>query len=310
MPRTYAWWSESGGPGKTTNALNSAAAIGRDGYDVLVLDVDPQRGALTNYAGYSHLDHDEPGETPVDPTIMDVLFGDVDPETIIVDTPHFDLLPSHEDLANFTSKLNESGFHGLNRYRVIRDVIEGLESQYDYFIIDCNASLDELLDNAVFAARNIMVPLELSPKGMASQEGLEATVGSMRSGFEELGIEISIAGTVPSRVGNAKIFEEYRETFEDSDIPVSPFAIPEHSLLRYTWDANMDIFEFMESDKTRELRSYEEHVPLAFKVVGRWMTGDYTYDQAIDKWDEVKDTEMGDATPEKLLDDATSEVNA
>ena len=42
------------------------------------------------------------------------------------------------------------------------------------------------------------------------------------------------------------------------------------------------------------------------------MTGEYTYDQAISKWDKVKDNEMGDAEPEKLLEDdiANSEVNA
>lgn len=64
----------------------------------------------------------------------------------------------------------------------------------------------------------------------------------------------------------------------------------------------MDLFSFIESSDTRELRPYEEHVPLAFKVIGRWMTGDYSYDEAVAQWDTVKDSEMGDATPEKLLD--------
>ena len=42
------------------------------------------------------------------------------------------------------------------------------------------------------------------------------------------------------------------------------------------------------------------------------MTGEYTYNQAVSKWDEVKDDEMGDAEPEKLLDNdvADSEVKA
>jgi len=98
---------------------------------------------------------------------------------------------------------------------------------------------------------------------------------------------------------------------EDEGIPISPFSIPEHSLLRYTWDERMDLFSFIESADTRELRSYEEHVPLAYKVIGRWMVGDYSYDEAIERWDDVKDMEMGDATPEKLLEDTdpATEVN-
>lgn len=309
MPRTYVWWSESGGPGKTTNAMNTAAAIGRDDYDVLAIDLDPQRGALTHYAGFGHLDHDTE-ENTVEPTIMDVFFEGVDPHEIMVETPYFDLLPGHESLANFDSKLDEAGFYGLDRFGVIRDIIEDLAGEYDYFLVDCNAALGELVDNAVFAARNVMVPLELSPKGRASQKGLEATIDAMSSGFDGVGVDIAIAGVVPSRVGNAKIFEDYREEFEEDDTPMSPFSIPEHSLLRYTWDKNMDIFQFIDSDETRDLREYEEHVPLAFKVIGRWMTGDYSYDKAVEKWDDVKDERMGDAEPEKLLDEGDSSTEA
>ncbi|RQG86662.1 chromosome partitioning protein [Natrarchaeobius halalkaliphilus] len=298
MARLYAWWSESGGPGKTTNCMNSSAAISRDGHDVVVLDLDPQRGSITHYAGYDNLTHGE-----VETTVMDVFFDDVDPREIIVPTTHFDLVPGHESLTNFESELNNDGRRGVSQFTVVRDVVEDLAEDYDYVIIDCPATLTDLTDNAIFAARNIMVPLELTPKGEASQDGLEDTVGAMHDGFADLGVEISIAGCIPSRVDQAKIFEEYRERFEEKDVPVSPFSIPEHSLLKYSWDEQMDLFAFMESDKTRDLRPYEEHVPMAFKVIGRMMTGEYSYDDAIDRWDTVKDTEMGDADPEAVLND-------
>lgn len=308
MTQAFVWWSESGGPGKTTNTMQTAAAIGRDGYDVLALDLDPQRGALTHYAGYDHLDHDTDDNT-VEPTVMDAFFGDTDLEDIIVSTPHFDLVPGHEDLSNFESMLGNSGRRGLDEYWVIREQLEQLSDQYDVFILDVQATLNDLVDNAIISARNIMVPIELTPKGDASQQGLESTVNAMDSGFSKLGVDIVIKGTVPSRVGNAKIFEQYRDSMTDRGVPLSPFSIPEHSLLRYTWDQQMDLFSFIDSPETRDLRSYEEHVPLAFKVIGRWMTGDYTYDEAVAQWDAVKDMEMGDATPEKLLQDRQPEVN-
>lgn len=302
MASAFAWWSESGGPGKTTNCMNSSAAIARDGYDVCVMDLDPQRGSITHYAGYEDLTHGE----DVDNTIMDVFFDGLDPREIIVDAGHFDLVPGHEDMANFESELNNSGRRGLDQFKVVREVVEDLATDYDFIIIDCPATLTDLTDNAIFATRNVMVPLELTAKGEASQDGLEDTVDAMHNGFADLGVEISIAGCIPSRVGNAKVFEQYRETFEEKDIPVSPFSVPEHSLLKYTWGEQMDVFEFMESEETRPIREYEEHVPLAFKVIGRMMSGEYTYQEAIELWDKIKDQKMGDADPEAVLDNAAT----
>jgi len=302
MTQAFVWWSESGGPGKTTNTMQTAAAIARDKYDVLAIDLDPQRGALTHYCGYEDLDHGN-----VDNTVMDVFFDNLNPREIIVETEHFDLLPGHEDLGNFESALDSSGRRGVDEYWVVREDLEDLANDYDVIILDVQATLNKLVDNALVAGRNIMVPIELSPKGDASQQGLESTIEAMNSGFNKMGVEVAIKGAVPSRVGNAKIFEKYRDALEDRDVPLSPFSIPEHSLLRYTWDERMDLFQFIESEETRDLRSYEEHVPLAYKVIGRWMTGDYSYDKAVEKWDKVKDNEMGDAEPERLLDDDTSD---
>jgi chromosome partitioning protein len=296
--------------------MQISAAIGRDDYDVLAIDLDPQRGALTHYAGYGHLDHDEIGAdgnlvNEVEPNIMDVFFNGVDPQQIIVETPHFDLMPGHEDLSNFDSELQSSGRRGVDEYFIVREMLEEVGNEYDVIVLDCQATLSDLVDNAIVGARNIVVPIELSPKGDASQQGLENTIDAMKSGFSKMGVDISIRATIPSRVGNAKIFEQYRERIENErDVPLSPFSIPEHSLLRYTWDERMDLFEFIESDETRDLRSYEEHVPLAFKVIGRWLTGDLSYTDAVAKWDEVKDQEMGDATPEALLDETVDEGTA
>lgn len=305
MVKSFAWWSESGGPGKTTNCVNTSAAIGRDGYDVVVLDLDPQRGSLTHYLGHSELSHGA-----VETTLMDVFFDDDPVDDIIVETEHFDFVPGHESLSNFESELNNSDRMGMKQFTVVREVVEDLAADYDIILVDCQASLSVLTDNAVFATRNIMVPLEMTPKGEASQAGLEDTVDAMHDGFVDLGIEIAIAACIPSRVGNAKIFEQYRDQFEADGVPVSPFSIPEHSLLKYSWDAKMDLFEFMESPDTRDLRVYEEHVPMAYKVIGRMMTGDLSYDDAIEKWDQIKNTEMGDADPEALLDSVTPGVEA
>lgn len=308
----FTWWSASGGPGKTTNAMQTASAIGRDGHKVLAVDLDPQRGSLTHYCGYGELSYDNPDDDHIVETdIMDVLFGPAGLNEIIVETDHFDLVPGHENMGNFESAVADSSRMAADQFFVVRDAIEDLSTDYDVVIIDSQATHTKLVDNALVAAQNIMVPIELTPKGKASQKELEDTLGAIEKGFRGMSVDVKIRGTVPSRVGNAKIFEKHREEMENEGIPISPFSIPEHSLLRYTWDERMDLFSFIESDETRDLRAYEEHVPLAYKVIGRWMVGDYSYDEAIDRWDSVKHQQMGDATPEKLLEDAepTTEVN-
>jgi chromosome partitioning protein len=280
--------------------VHTTAAISRDGYDTILIDIDPQRGGATHHLGFD--DHQTATEEPM---ISDVLFEDADPEEVIVHGEHVDLIPSHSSLSNFETRIGDGTYRGMQEYLVIDDLVETLidEYGYDVVVIDAPATLSKLVDNAIVAAQNVMVPIELTPKGKVSQHGLDNTIEAMTEGFQR---EITIAGLIPSRVANAKIFETIRDELEADGIPISPFSVPEHSLLKYSWRERMDLFEFIESDETRELRSYESHVPLAFKVVGRMMSGEYDYDEALAVWDDVKDQEMGDATPEVLLDEGAS----
>lgn len=296
MARAVAWWSESGGAGKTTNSMNSAAAIGRDGYDVLVWDLDPQPGSLTQYAGYENLVRGN------HLTAMDVLFGKDEENSIhdvIVETEHFDLVPGHEDLGSFEDSLGSTKRKGLNELRVFREVVEDLADDYDFFIFDLPATLGRLVDNGLYATRNVMVPLELTEKGNISLDGLEETLEEMESGTNT---PMAIMGVVPSRVGNANIFSSVREEIESRGVPVSPFSIPEHTLLKETWKANMDIFQFAESEDTREIRKYEKKDLIAFKVIGRIMAGDMSYEEAIELWEEVDEMDMASVDPISFME--------
>jgi chromosome partitioning protein len=297
MARSYVWYSESGGPGKTTNAVHTTAAIARDGHDTVLIDIDPQRGGATHHLGHDNLQTAGDGTT-----ITDVLFEGADPGDVLVEGEHVDLIPSHSSLSNFETRIGDGAYRGMQEYLVIDDLVDTLveDHGYEVVVIDAPATLSKLVDNAIVAAQNVMVPIELTPKGKVSQHGLDNTIQAMNEGFQR---EVTIAGLIPSRVANAKIFETIRDELESDGLPISPFSVPEHSLLKYSWRERMDLFEFVESEETRELRSYESHVPLAFKVVGRMMSGEYDYDEALAVWDDMKDQEMGDATPEVVLDD-------
>ena len=112
--RSIGFISEKGGVGKSTTALNVAAALGRGGRRVLVIDADPQGNA-----SYVLLR----GERPRRPTVCEVLTGAADAGEAIVAT-HFegvDVLPADADLADATVALAAE----FGRERRLREALAG-----------------------------------------------------------------------------------------------------------------------------------------------------------------------------------------
>ncbi|SEO77322.1 chromosome partitioning protein [Halogranum amylolyticum] len=264
MKRAVTLWSESGGVGKTTLATNTAAALGRRGADVLVVDLDPQLGSLTDHVGYGELktgDRDHLGDV--------LLAEDGDASDLVVDAGAFDLIPSHEALANIESEMAARGTN-LREFR-LRSALAPLAAEYDYFLIDPPATLNVLVDNALVAARDVVIPIELTRKGSVSIDGLEDTLDSMQRGFQTFDedFRLGIVAVVPNEVGDSNIYREVREQLEGEGKPVTPFGIRKRDVLKQAWQAQMDLFTFAESSETRELRDYEKDLLDQFEAVAR-----------------------------------------
>lgn len=264
MKRAVTLWSESGGVGKTTLATNTAAALGRRGADVLVVDLDPQLGSLTDHVGYSDLktgDQDHLGDV--------LLAEDRDAGSLVVDAGAFDLVPSHEGLANIESEMAARGTN-LREFR-LRSALTPLADEYDYFLIDPPATLNVLVDNALVAARDVVIPIELTRKGSVSIDGLEDTLDSMQRGFRTFDEEfrLGVLAVVPNEVGDSNIYREVREQLETDGKPVTPFGIRKRDALKQAWQAQMDLFTFAESTETRDLRDYETDLLDQFEAVAR-----------------------------------------
>lgn len=264
MKRAVTLWSESGGVGKTTLATNTAAALGRRGADVLVVDLDPQLGSLTDHVGRGELktgDRDHLGDV--------LLAEDRDASDLVVDAGAFDLIPSHEGLANIESEMAARGTN-LREFR-LRSALTPLADDYDYFLIDPPATLNVLVDNALVAARDVIIPIELTRKGSVSIDGLEDTLDSMQRGFQTFDEEfrLGIVAVVPNEVGDSNIYRDVRAQLESDGKPVTPFGIRKRDVLKQAWQAQMDLFTFADSEETRDLRDYEKDLLDQFEAVAR-----------------------------------------
>jgi len=300
MTRIVSWWSESGGSGKTTNAINSAAAMARDDTDVLLVDLDPQAASATDHAGFGHRQ-----TTTGEPTMMDVFFGDATLRDVIVDAGAFDLAVGHEDLVGFNESLAASDRLGAEQLFVVRDAVIEVADDYDVIVLDTKASMDRLLNNSLVCGRNVMVALELSRKGVTSLAGLRDSIETLNDGLHRTDIELAIMGLVPSRVGTADLFERTREQLVAQNLPVAPFEISDYSVLSDAWDVERDLFAFVEADDVRDLRPYERPLLVTYTLIGRWLAGNYDYDAVIDVWDRLTDMDLEvDADPRAIIESA------
>ena len=147
MGRIIAVVNQKGGVGKTTTAVNLAAALTEAGKKVLLCDFDPQANA-TSGMGIN--------KRKMNKSIYDVVVNGEDAAAVIQKTKFGDVLPSSPDLAGAAVELitmEEPNYRLRNALNVIRD-------NYDAIFIDCPPSLEMLTLNGLAAADGILVPVQ------------------------------------------------------------------------------------------------------------------------------------------------------
>jgi chromosome partitioning protein len=149
MAEVIAILNQKGGCGKTTTAVNLAAALAIFGKKVLVVDMDPQGNATTGFG----VEKNE-----VTRTIYTVLTGESTLEDAVLDTeiPGLDVIPSNIALSGAEIELSkEVGYH-----TILELAMERISEEYDYIFIDVPPSLGILTINCLVASDSVIIPIQ------------------------------------------------------------------------------------------------------------------------------------------------------
>jgi chromosome partitioning protein len=210
MARKIAITLRKGGSGKTTTAINLAAALHALGQRALLLDLDPQANAtlavgLDPLALTRHVNH---------------LFTTIDtPASAVIATTAFGLsvVPSHPDLAS-----TEAGMKAT-QIGMLRGLLEPLDAAFDVIVIDTPPSESYLTVNALAAANEVIIPLQAHYLAM---QGLAQALTQVEQVQRGLNPTLRVAGILPVMV-NARtkisrlVLDEVGRTYPKILYPIS-----------------------------------------------------------------------------------------
>lgn len=218
---SYTIYNRAGGQAKSVLTRDLAAAHAEQGQNVLIIDLDAQKGSVTNFFDIDY-DKNDGSADRLTLHIIDRPAGEFD-DLIHNAEPGIDIIPGHEELNDLDDILDdmealeargvdEGEFDRYTQlFRVLKE--NDVPSKYDVILCDPNAKADDAYYSALYATRNVVIPAATTPKGVDSIDDVFDTASNFA---EAKDINIGNLGVVATKANlqkkkHQKMAEELRD---------------------------------------------------------------------------------------------------
>ena len=200
--RILSFANQKGGVGKTTTAVNIAAAFGAEGKKTLLCDFDPQGNATSGVGISKKTAH----------SAYHLLMGE-NPYNCIVQTNYQNLycVPSNIELAGAELELVDA----QRRQYKLKAALDQLRTEYDYILIDCPPSLGLLTINALSASDGVVVPMQCEYFALEGLSQLTRTISQIKKLYNaHLSLSAVIVTMYDGRLNlTLQVLEELKKHF-------------------------------------------------------------------------------------------------
>lgn len=159
--------NQKGGTGKTTTTINLGSALSKLGKKVLLLDLDPQSNLSYSLA-----------VTNPDATLADVFQGEKSINDVIVEKNGLWIVPGSNELVDIEISLVSQP----EREKFLKNILDQVKG-FDFILIDCPPSLSVLTLNALSAAQEVLIPLQMEVLTLQGLDQIMNTVQKVKKAF-------------------------------------------------------------------------------------------------------------------------------
>lgn len=169
MAKTVSILNQKGGVGKTTTAVNLAAAVGARDKKLLLVDIDPQGNSTSGYGI---------NKREIKKSSYEVLTGEIHASEAIISTEFkgVDIIPANMNLAGAELEIIDR----KNRESVLKQSLAEIWENYDYIFLDCPPSLGLITLNALTASDTFLVPIQCEYYALEGLSQLMATARKIK----------------------------------------------------------------------------------------------------------------------------------